>query len=68
VKGGDVADQAGAGFTPLHQRAEDQDRDPGRRGDSYGEAANQAEKDLVSKLTRDINGVKSVNNNMTLKA
>jgi len=33
-----------------------------------GEAANQAEKDLVSKLTRDINGVKSVNNNMTLKA
>jgi len=33
-----------------------------------GEAANQAEKDLVSKLTRDINGVKSVNNNMTVKA
>ena len=33
-----------------------------------GEAANQAEKDLVSKLARDINGVKSVNNNMTLKA
>jgi len=33
-----------------------------------GEAANQAEKDLVSKLTRDINGVKSVSNNMTLKA
>jgi hyperosmotically inducible periplasmic protein len=33
-----------------------------------GEAANQAEKDLVSKLTRDINGVKGVNNNMTLKA
>jgi osmotically-inducible protein OsmY len=33
-----------------------------------GEAANQAEKDLVSKLTRDVNGVKSVNNNMTLKA
>lgn len=33
-----------------------------------GEAANQAEKDLVSKLTRDINGVKSVNNNMTIKA
>jgi osmotically-inducible protein OsmY len=32
-----------------------------------GEAANQAEKDLVSKLTRDINGVKSVNNNMTVK-
>jgi len=31
-------------------------------------AANQAEKDLVSKLARDINGVKSVNNNMTLKA
>jgi hyperosmotically inducible protein len=33
-----------------------------------GEAANQAEKDLVSKLTRDIYGVKGVNNNMTLKA
>jgi len=33
-----------------------------------GEAANQAEKDLVSKLTRDITGVKSVNNNMTVKA
>jgi osmotically-inducible protein OsmY len=33
-----------------------------------GEAANQAEKDLVSKLTRDINGVKGVNNNMTLRA
>jgi len=33
-----------------------------------GEAANQAEKDLVSKLTRDINGVRSVNNNMTVKA
>lgn len=33
-----------------------------------GEAANQAEKDLVSKLTRDINGVKSVTNNMTVKA
>jgi hypothetical protein len=33
-----------------------------------GGAANQAEKDLVSKLTRDINGVKSVNNNMTVKA
>ena len=33
-----------------------------------GEAANQAEKDLVSKLTRDINGVKGVNNKMTLKA
>jgi hyperosmotically inducible protein len=32
-----------------------------------GEAANKAEKDLVSKLTRDINGVKSVNNNMTVK-
>jgi osmotically-inducible protein OsmY len=32
-----------------------------------GEAANQAEKDLVSKLARDINGVKSVNNNMTVK-
>lgn len=33
-----------------------------------GEATSQAEKDLVSKLTRDINGVKSVNNNMTVKA
>jgi osmotically-inducible protein OsmY len=33
-----------------------------------GRAANQAEKDLVSKLTRGINGVKSVNNNMTVKA
>jgi hyperosmotically inducible periplasmic protein len=32
-----------------------------------GQAANQAEKDLVSRLTRDINGVKSVNNNMTVK-
>jgi hyperosmotically inducible periplasmic protein len=32
-----------------------------------GQAASQAEKDLVSKLTRDINGVKSVNNNMTVK-
>jgi len=33
-----------------------------------GKAANQAEKDLVTKLTRDIDGVKSVNNNMTVKA
>lgn len=33
-----------------------------------GPAANQAEKDLVSKLTRDIHGVKSVNNNMVVKA
>jgi hyperosmotically inducible protein len=32
-----------------------------------GEAANQEEKDLVSKLTRDIKGVKSVKNNMTVK-
>jgi len=31
-----------------------------------GEAVNQAEKGLASKLTRDINGVKSVSNNMTL--
>jgi len=33
-----------------------------------GEAANQAEKDLASKVARDVNGVKSVNNNMTVKA
>jgi osmotically-inducible protein OsmY len=33
-----------------------------------GTAANQAEKDLVSKLTRDVYGVKSVNNNMVVKA
>ncbi len=31
-----------------------------------GDAKNQAEKDLVSKLVGDINGVKSVNNNMTI--
>jgi hyperosmotically inducible protein len=33
-----------------------------------GVATNQAEKDLVTKLTRDIHGVKDVNNNMTVKA
>ena len=33
-----------------------------------GEAVNQAEKGLASKLTRDINGMKSVNYNMTLSA
>jgi osmotically-inducible protein OsmY len=33
-----------------------------------GEAANEAEKSLVSKLTKDIRGVKSVSNNMTIKA
>lgn len=33
-----------------------------------GEAKNQAEKDLVGKLTRDIDGVRSVTNNMTIKA
>ena len=32
-----------------------------------GEAANQAEKDLVTKLTKDIQGVKSVVNNMEVK-
>jgi hyperosmotically inducible periplasmic protein len=33
-----------------------------------GEAKNQAEKDLVSKLVNDIKGVKSVVNNMEVKA
>jgi osmotically-inducible protein OsmY len=33
-----------------------------------GEAANQAQKDLASKITRDIDGVKSVSNTMTVKA
>lgn len=33
-----------------------------------GEARNQAEKDLVTKLTSDIHGVKSVINNMTIRA
>lgn len=32
-----------------------------------GKAANQAEKDLVSKLVADINGVKSVSNQMTIE-
>jgi osmotically-inducible protein OsmY len=31
-----------------------------------GEAANAAEKDLVSKLVKDVNGVKSVTNQMTV--
>jgi len=31
----------------------------------YGKASNAAEKDLVTKLVNDINGVKSVNNRMT---
>ena len=33
-----------------------------------GEAANQAEGDLVCKLTRGINGVKGVNDNMIVEA
>lgn len=33
-----------------------------------GEAASQAQKDLASKITRDIDGVKSVTNTMTVKA
>jgi hyperosmotically inducible periplasmic protein len=33
----------------------------------YGKASNAAEKDLVNKLVSDINGVKSVNNRMTLE-
>jgi osmotically-inducible protein OsmY len=33
----------------------------------HGEANNGAEKDLVTKLTEDINGVKHVNNRMTVK-
>lgn len=33
-----------------------------------GEAENQAQKDLAAKITRDIDGVKSVTNSMTVKA
>jgi len=33
----------------------------------YGKASNAAEKDLVTKLVDDINGVKSVNNRMTIE-
>ena len=33
----------------------------------YGKARNAAEKDLVTKLVNDINGVKSVNNRMTIE-
>jgi len=33
----------------------------------YGKASNAAEKDLVNKLVNDINGVKSVNNRMTIE-
>jgi hyperosmotically inducible protein len=33
----------------------------------YGKASNAAEKDLVTKLVNDINGVKSVNNRMTIE-
>jgi osmotically-inducible protein OsmY len=33
----------------------------------YGKASNAAEKDLVNKLVNDINGVKSVNNRMTIQ-
>jgi len=33
----------------------------------YGKASNVAEKDLVTKLVNDINGVKSVNNRMTIE-
>jgi hyperosmotically inducible protein len=33
----------------------------------YGKARNSGEKDLVSKLVNDINGVKSVNNRMTIE-
>jgi hyperosmotically inducible protein len=33
----------------------------------YGKASNVAEKDLVTKLVNDINGVKSVNNRMTVE-
>ena len=32
-----------------------------------GKASNAAEKDLVTKLVNDINGVKSVNNRMTIE-
>jgi hyperosmotically inducible protein len=33
----------------------------------YGKASNAAEKDLVTKLVNDINGVKSINNRMTIE-
>jgi len=33
----------------------------------YGKASNTAEKDLVNKLVNDINGVKGVNNRMTIQ-
>jgi len=33
----------------------------------YGKASNVAEKDLVNKLVNDINGVKSINNRMTIE-
>jgi hyperosmotically inducible protein len=33
----------------------------------YGKASNAAEKDLVTKLVNDINGVKRVNNRMTIE-
>jgi len=33
----------------------------------YGKASNAAEKDLVNKLVNDINGVKSINNRMTIE-
>ena len=33
----------------------------------YGKASNTAEKDLVNKLVSDINGVKSINNRMTIE-
>jgi osmotically-inducible protein OsmY len=33
----------------------------------HGEAANEAEKDRVTRIAEDINGVKRVNNRMTLR-
>ncbi|MBU1055157.1 MAG: BON domain-containing protein [Proteobacteria bacterium] len=33
----------------------------------YGKAGNAAEFDLATKLARDVNGVESVNNRMTIK-
>jgi osmotically-inducible protein OsmY len=33
----------------------------------YGKAKNAAEKELVTKLVNDINGVKSINNRMTIE-
>ena len=33
----------------------------------HGKASNAAEKELVTKLVNDINGVKSVNNRMTIE-